>query len=169
MTMTTHALSRRNLYEELVALPESLIGEILDGQLYAHPRPGGRHVLAASNISAEFHGPYQRGRGGPGGWWILLEPEVHFVKDEEVAVPDVAGWRKERMPAIPESHRFTVVPDWICEVLSPSTESIDREIKMPLYARFGVQYLWLAHPKTRSLEAFKLVDGSWISQGCFSG
>jgi len=162
------SLPKATLYEELIALPESLTGEILKGQLYAHPRPTGPHILAASNINAEIHGPYQRGRGGPGGWWILLEPEVHLVLDREVAVPDVAGWRKERLPAIPDSHKFDVVPDWICEVLSPSTASIDREIKMPLYSQYGVRYLWLVDPKQKTLEAYKLAGDVWHNLGVFS-
>lgn len=162
-------LPKQNLYEDLVNLPESLTGEILNGQLYAHPRPSGKHVLVSSNLGIEIGGPYHRGKGGPGGWWILQEPEIHFVLDEQVAVPDVAGWRKERMPTIPDGHKFSIVPNWICEILSTSTESVDREIKQPLYARFGVQYLWLINPKIRVLETFRLVDGDWEVQGRFSG
>ena len=158
-----------NLYNDLIALPESVTGEILNGQLYAHPRPAGKHALAAYTLGLELGGPYYRGRGGPGGWWILQEPEVHFILDAEVAVPDVAGWRKERMPEVPDSHKFTIVPDWICEVLSPSTASVDREIKMPLYARFGVGYLWLVHPKKQTLEAYQLIRGAWSKQGQFAG
>lgn len=163
-----HAL-KKSLYEYLLALPESVTGEILLGQLYAHPRPGGRHILAASSINAEVSGPYQRGRGGPGGWWILVEPEVHLKPDTEVVVPDIAAWRKERLPVVPETHKFTVVPDWICEVLSPSTESVDREIKMPLYASFGVKYLWLVHPIKQTLEAYTLINGSWNLQASLTG
>lgn len=146
-------------YAELMQLPELLTGEILDGQLYTHPRPSGRHILIASNLGMEI--------GGPGGWWILQEPEVHFVLDREVVVPDIAGWRKENLPQIPESHKFTVVPEWICEVFSPSTEGVDREIKMPLYARYGVRYLWFVHPVNKTLDAYKLVNNAWQSQGLF--
>lgn len=160
---------KQRLYQQLMSLPESLTGEILTGQLYANPRPGGKHILAASNIGADLHVAYQRGRGGPGGWWILQEPEVHFLLDEEVSVPDIAGWQRSRMPNIPDGHKFEIVPDWICEILSPSTEGIDREIKKPMYASFGVQYLWLIDPKRKILETFKLVDGDWEVQGHFSG
>lgn len=160
---------KKSLYEYLRALPESVTGEILAGQLYAHPRPGGRHILAASSISAELSGPYQRGRSGPGGWWILVEPEVHLKPDIEVVVPDIVGWRKEHLPVVPESHKFTVVPDWVCEVLSSSTESIDREIKMPLYASFGVSYLWLVHPIKHTLEAYVLEGGKWVLQAHLTG
>ncbi len=106
--------------------------------------------------------------GGPGGWWIFIEPEVHFVRDVEVIVPDLAGWRRERMPYLPEDHRFKVVPDWICEILSPSTASKDREVKMPLYVRYGVQYAWLIDPVKRTLEACRLETGAWIEVGCFA-
>jgi len=156
-----------NLYSELEQLPESLTGEILNGQLYAHPRPGGKHISVATNISIDIGGAYQRGRGGPGGWRILVEPETHLTLDTEVVVPDVAGWRKERLPTVPEGHKFTVVPDWICEIFSPSTETIDKEIKMPLYANYGVKYLWLIHPIKKQLEAFKLAGNEWVSQGNF--
>jgi len=136
---------RRNigLYETLAGLPEGLTGEILDGQIHTQPRPTGRHVHAESVLGMRLGPPYRFGEGGPGGWWILIEPEVHFVRDTEVAVPDLAGWRRERLPSIPEDQRFLVAPDWVCEILSPGSRSKDREIKMPLYARHGVCHAWL--------------------------
>ena len=164
-----HARTRPSLYEQLEALPEGLTGEILDGQLYAQPRPSGPHGLASSSLGYELLGPFQRGRGGPGGWWIIDEPELHFVQDAEVDVPDLAGWRRERMPLLPEGHRYTVVPDWVCEVLSPSSESRDRKVKMPIYARFGVAYTWLVDPLARTLEAYALDTGSWREIGRFAG
>ena len=99
----------------------------------------------------------------------MVEPEVHFVRDTEVVVPDLAGWRRQRMPELPEDHRFEVVPDWMCEILSPATRSIDREIKMPCYARFGVPFLWLIDPEARSLEAYVLEQQAWQSLGQFEG
>ena len=149
------------LYEQLEALPEGLTGELLNGQLHAQPRPTGPHARAETELSIDIGSAYGRGRGGPGGWWIIVEPEVHFITDVEVTVPDLAGWRKERMPQIPEGHRFEVVPDWICEVLSPSSESKDRGIKMPIYARYGVAYAWLVDPTRRTLEAYALDSGEW--------
>lgn len=160
-------LQTPDLYNQLTELPENLTGEILNGQLYTNPRPSGKHVSVATNLSIDIGSPYQRGKGGPGGWRILVEPEVHFVLDTEVVVPDVAGWRKERLPEVPESHKFMVVPDWVCEIYSPSSENIDRKIKMPLYARFGVSYLWMVHPIQQTLEAFKLHNGNWQLQGAF--
>jgi Uma2 family endonuclease len=151
-----------SLYEQLEALPPGLTGEILNGQLHTQPRPAAPHVFTASSLGFELTGPFDRGHGGPGGWWIVQEPELHLLRDIEVDVPDLAGWRKERMPTWPTDHRFTVVPDWVCEILSPSTESKDRDIKMPIYARFGVPFAWLIDPRKHTLEAYALDSaGSW--------
>lgn len=162
---SAHAMGQaahgKTVYEALEALPEGVTGEILHGQLHTQPRPSGPHALAAFNLGGELRDPYTRGRGGPGGWWILIEPELHLIRDAEVLVPDLAGWRRERMPEIPSDQRFGVVPDWICEILSPATRSKDREIKMPIYARYGVAYAWLVDPEARSLEAYELRDGQW--------
>lgn len=152
---------RQTLYEQLEALPERLTGEILNGQLHTEPRPSGRHLRVESALGSKVHRFYDEGDGGPGGWWILVEPEVHLVRDVEVAVPDIGGWRRERMSTPPDDHRFEIIPDWVCEVLSPSSASKDREIKMPLYASYGVAYLWLVDPKRRTLEAYALDDGEW--------
>jgi Uma2 family endonuclease len=156
-----------SLYEQLVALPEGLTGEIISGQLRTQPRPTWAHSLAGSRLGADLEGPYGRGRGGPGGWWIIDEPEVHLVLDTEVVVPDLAGWRRERMPRPPEGHRVQVVPDWVCEILSPSSKSTDREEKMPLYARYGVGYAWLVDPVARTLEAYRLEGDAWAPQGLY--
>jgi Uma2 family endonuclease len=152
---------RPTLYQQLEALPEGLTGEVLNGQLHTQPRPTGPHARAEIELSLDIGGAYGRGRGGPGGWWILAEPEIHFVVDQEVAVPDLAGWRRERMPTIPQGHRFEVVPDWVCEILSPSTASKDRDIKMPLYAEYGVPYAWLVDPTSKTLEACRVQNGEW--------
>lgn len=157
-----NAIPSSSLYERLLTLPENQVGEIIGGRLYAQPRPRGRHVLVAGGLDFELAGPFRYGRGGPGGWWILPEPEIHFVRDTEVAVPDLAGWRRERMPEVPEGHRFEVVPDWLCEILSPGTAKDDRAVKLPLYARFGVAHVWLVDPDEHILEAFALRDGAWV-------
>ena len=156
------------LYEQLEALPEGLTGEILNGQLYAQPRPSGAHVVTVTSLADELVSPFQKGRGGPGGWWIAAEPELHFIRNAEVDVPDLAGWRRRRLPRIPKDHRFTVVPDWVCEVLSPSTESRDRQIKMPIYAHFGVAYAWLIDPQAHTLEAYVLEGDAWREIGRFA-
>lgn len=156
-----------DLYAQLEALPENLTGEIINGQLYAQPRPATPHTLAASELQIDIGSAYRRGRGGPGGWWILVEPEIHFIRDTEVLVPDLAGWRRERLPRLPRDQRIEVVPDWVCEILSPSTARKDRVIKMPVYARYGVAYLWLVDPLAHTLEAFALREGCWTVIGLF--
>ncbi|KOR30255.1 hypothetical protein TI05_14280 [Achromatium sp. WMS3] len=156
-------MNQTNLYAQLEALPANMTGEIIDGSLIAQPRPAGPHCYAGSVLGAGILPPYQQGRGGPGGWWITIEPEVHFVRDIEVTVPDVAGWRKERMTQYPRSHRYEIVPDWVCEIASPSTEATDRTRKMPLYARYGVQYLWLVKPLLKTLEVYQLNNGKWLN------
>jgi Uma2 family endonuclease len=156
-----------SLYEQLLKLPENLAGEIINGRLYTQPRPAGPHALVCSELQIEIGSAYHKGRGGPGGWWILVEPELHFVRDTEVLVPDIAGWRRERMPLIPRDQRFEVVPDWVCEVLSPSTAKKDRVEKMPVYARYGVSSLWLVDPLARTLETYTLENGRWMVHGLY--
>lgn len=155
------ALLKLSLYEQLMALPEHVSGEILNGELYALPRPKGRHALAESALGMRIGPPFRFGEGGPGGWWIINEPEVHFIHDEVVSVPDLAGWRRGRMPSVPEDHRFEVVPDWICEILSPATAKKDRIVKLPIYAQFGVAHVWIVDPVAQTLEAFELRQGRW--------
>jgi Uma2 family endonuclease len=147
-------------FEDLVGLPEHLVGEILDGELHASPRPSASHALAASTLQSDLGTTFQRGRGGPGGWWILSEPELHL--GEDVAVPDLAGWRRDRLPSVPDAPFLTLAPDWVCEVVSPSTERIDRVKKLPLYAREGVRCAWLVNPKTRTLEVFRNEGTRWV-------
>lgn len=146
---------RSELYEEYQRLPPHEHGEIINGTLYVTPRPSPRHANAASALNGELGSPFQRGRGGPGGWWILFEPELQLVEKEPV-VPDLAGWRVERLPELPETAHFAVVPDWVCEVLSKSTERVDREEKLPYYAKHGVRHVWLVDPIDKHLEVYAL-------------
>ncbi|MFL5397964.1 MAG: Uma2 family endonuclease [Myxococcales bacterium] len=147
-------------YADIEALPDHVIGEIVDGDLYVSPRPASRHALAASTLGHELGGPFQRGRGGPGGWWIVDEPELHLAKD--VLVPDLAGWRRERMSIFPDAAFFTLAPDWVCEVLSPSTENLDRVRKMRKYAVAGVKHAWLLDPIRRRLEIYRIHGEHWL-------
>jgi Uma2 family endonuclease len=147
---------KRATYADLVAVPEGKVAEIINGELVVHQRPASPHALSESILGAELIGPFHVGRNGPGGWVILFEPELHLGDD--VLVPDVAGWQRERMPEIPDVVGFTLAPDWLCEVLSPSTKAIDRADKLPIYARERVEHVWLIEPLDRTLEAFKL-DG----------
>ena len=159
---------KTDTYSELLNLPENLVGEIIGGELHTQPRPAGPHASASSVLGMDIGSAFHRGRGGPGGWWIIDEPEIHFVRDVEMLVPDLAGWRRERMPSLPQDHRFEVVPDWICEVLSPSTMKKDRMLKMKVYARHGVAYLWLVDPLAKTLETFALDNGRWTVTGLYT-
>lgn len=161
--MAQPARDRRDvLYEAYLRVPEHRHAEIVNGTLYVMSRPAPRHANASSVLGSELNGAFQRGRGGPGGWWILDEPELQLVPKEPV-VPDLAGWRVERMPELPDSACFTLVPDWICEVLSRSTEAIDRDEKLPYYAQHGVRHVWLLDPIEKRLEVHILDDegGRW--------
>ena len=147
-------------YEDLFDLPENLVGEIINGRLITQPRPAPRHARAYSSLGVKIGGPFDRGKGGPGGWWILDEPELHINGD--ILVPDLAGWRRERMPRLPDTAWFETVPDWVCEVLSASTARDDRAEKMPLYAAMGVKHAWLVDPVLRTLEAYENQQGRWL-------
>lgn len=147
-------------YEDLLRLPEHVVGEIVDGELYASPRPAARHAFAGSSIGADLGSTFGRRRGGRGGWWLLYEPELHLGPD--VLVPDYAGWRRERMPQVPDVPAFTLAPDWICEILSPSTARLDRYRKLPVYARHGVGHAWIVDPALRSLEVYRLHGEHWL-------
>jgi len=154
-------------YEDLVQVPDNMVAELIEGELYASPRPAGPHTLASSALGGILVSAYQFGFGGPGGWWILDEPELHFGSN--VLVPDLAGWRKERMPGIPESHVFDIAPDWVCEVTSPSSGRLDRQKKMPIYAREGVAFAWLVEPKQQLLEVSKLHERQWLQIAVHGG
>ena len=146
-------------YEDLLRVPENMVAELIEGELYASPRPAGPHTNASSALGFFLGPPFQFGRGGPGGWWIHDEPELHFGRN--VLVPDLGGWRRERMPVFPQNHIFDVVPDWICEVISPSSGHLDRLKKMPIYAREGVGYAWLIDPDLQTLEVFRGEADGW--------
>ena len=152
---------RRATYQDVLDAPKHMVAEIIGGELRLSPRPGVPATSVASKLAGELVPPFNNGRGGPGGWIIAFEPELHL--GDEIVVPDLAGWRIERLPMVPEGAFFTVTPDWICEVVSPSSETTDRLEKMPLYASKGVGHAWLVHPRRRSLEAFRLYDGKWLA------
>ena len=152
-------LKKPATYEDLLRVPDHMVAEILDGELYATPRPTLRHAQATTILGAEVITAFHRGRGGPGGWLILFEPELHLGPD--VLVPDLAGWRKSRLPAIPDAPAMTVAPDWVCETISPSTEGIDRGKKLKIYAREDVSHLWLINPASETLEVMALTAGRW--------
>ncbi len=157
--MLNQAIKPAN-YQDIIDLPENMVGEILNGQLETHPRPAPKHALASSSVGDELVSPFQKGKGGPGGWWILDEPECHI--GGHIMVPDLAGWKKQRMPSLPDIAWFEVVPDWICEILSPSTARVDRIVKMPIYADLGVKFIWLIDPNLQTLEAYQRQETHWL-------
>ncbi|KFA91725.1 Uma2 family endonuclease [Archangium violaceum] len=158
---------RKATYEDLETVPPNCVGEIVDGELYVSPRPASPHARAAYRLGTWLGGPFDQGQDGPGGWVILVEPELHLGDD--ALVPDLAGWRRERMPEMPHTAAFTLAPDWVCEVLSPSTAVLDREKKMKAYAREGVSHLWLVDPLQQELEVYRLERRRWSRQGHWSG
>lgn len=156
-----------NPYLELEQLPESVIGEVLNGTLITSPRPAPRHIRSASVLGSTLFEPFDRGKGGPGGWWILIEPEIRLNND--VLVPDLAGWRREKVPVIPtEKAYFDIAPNWVCEILSNSTARIDRVIKMPIYAREKIDFVWLIDPERRTLEVYSRSENFWTQIQVFA-
>lgn len=149
-------------YEDLLQLPEHRVGEIIDGVLHSQPRPAVRHARSASKLGARLDTYDDDVSGGDrGGWWILDEPELHLGK--HVLVPDLAGWRRERLAVLPDAAWIELAPDWICEVLSPGTARIDRGPKLRIYAEHGVRHAWLLDPVVRSLEVFERdAQGRWV-------
>jgi len=156
----TQPAKRPATYADVVALPEHVIGEIIDGELVVSPRPSPRHAAAASNLSGILVPPFRFGDGGPGGWRILFEPEIHL--GDNIVVPDVAGWRLERLPEVPDAAYFTLPPDWLCEVLPPATARLDRTKKLPIYARAAIPHVWLVDPGARTLEVYRVDSGKWL-------
>ena len=150
----------RATYQDVLDAPAHRVAEIVDGTLHTHPRPAMPHARASSGLEVKIGGPFDYDSDGPGGWWIIFEPELHLGDD--ILVPDLAGWRRERMPEYPETAYVTLAPDWVCEVLSASTRKHDLCGKRPIYAREGVAHLWLVDPVDRTLEAFELRDGQWV-------
>jgi Uma2 family endonuclease len=161
---------RRATYEDLREVPDTMVAELIDGELIATPRPASPHARAATALGADLFGPFDRPPGdpaGPGGWWLLFEPELHLAAD--VVVPDVAGWRRSRLPVLPDVAAFEIAPDWVCEVVSAATATVDRARKMHLYARERVGHLWIVDPVLRTLEVYRLEAGRWIVASTHGG
>jgi len=156
-------------YEDIEALPVGWVGEIVADELYASPQPALGHLRAATVLVALLAPFFEMGRSSPGGWWFLKKPELHFGPN--VVVPDLAGWRRERVPEPkdPETPWLTVAPDWLCEILSPTTRTLDRVRKMPLYHREGVEHAWLIDPVRRTLEVYRHTRAGWKRTGLYGG
>jgi Uma2 family endonuclease len=162
----TETAKKKATYADLESVPEHLVAEIVDGELLTHPRPSPRHGATASALGAELTGPFQKGDNGPGGWVFFVEPEVSF--GPHLLVPDIAGWKRERLPSYPDTNYFTISPDWVCEVLSGSTEKRDRTVKSRVYAEAQVPHMWLIDPRLQILEAFELNEGRWVKVGAWN-
>jgi len=165
--MADPAAKRRATYQDVLDAPEHLVAEIIGGELRLSPRPGGPATSVASNLGGELIPRFNSGRGGPGGWILLFEPELHL--GDEILVPDLAGWKLDRLPVVPAGAAFTVTPNWVCEVASPSSVYTDRYDKLPIYAAAGVEHAWLVNPTYRSIEAFRLYDGKWLAVSSHNG
>ena len=152
--------SPRATYQDVLDAPPDKVAEVVDGALYIFHRPAFPHARASSVLGRYIGTPFDDGLGGPGGWWIIDEPQLHL--GEDIVVPDLAGWRRERMPVFPDTAYTTLAPDWVCEVLSPSTRKLDLGGKSAVYARAGVGYIWFVDPIAHSLEANVLRDGKWV-------
>lgn len=159
--------ARKNAtYDDLFDIPENKTGEIINGELIVTPRPSRNHVFTATALGGQVTPPYQFGRGaGPGGWIILIEPEVKLGAD--ILVPDLAGWKTKRFPEGEDHNWISVPPDWVCEILSPSTLRVDKIKKMPIYSRGGVLHLWLIDPGARTLDVYRLESGNWLVAGAY--
>ncbi len=166
---TVDRARKRATYEDLLKVPESMVAEIIDGDLYATPRPASPHAVAESVIGGDLSGMFHRpgGKGGPGGWWILIEPGIHLAKD--VLVPDIAGWRRERLPKLEAVPFFSLPPDWVCEIVSPTTAGIDRVKKMRIYARESVTSFWLVDPILKTVESYRLEGDRWVVASTHAG
>ncbi len=147
-------------YQDVLDAPENMVAEIIYGKLNIHPHPAFQYTRARSVLGSKIGGPFDYDDEGPRGWAILNKPEVHI--DGNIVVPDLTGWRRERMPVMPEVPYFTLAPDWICEVLSPSTMRHDRVEKRQIYADAKVTYLWHIDPDAKTLEAYELSGDSWL-------
>lgn len=157
----------RATYQDVLDAPEHVVAEIVDGELHVSPRPAGPHSVVSAALGYQLGPPFHHGHGGPGGWIVLVEPELHLGAD--IVVPDLGGWRRERMASVTHDAYFTLAPDWICEVLSRSTERLDRTAKLAVYAEAGVRHAWLVHPLWRTLEVLRLHDGKWLSLATHAG
>ena len=155
-------------FEDLDALQPGIVGEIIEGVLYTMTKPRALHQRTTTRIGSGVGDPFDMGRGGPGGWWIIAEPGIELPNNTKEISPDVAGWRRERMPELPVDEPIRVVPDWVCEILSKHTQRHDQLVKMPYYARVGVAYAWLVDLEARVLTAYRLESGAWRMIGTYS-
>lgn len=157
---------KRPTLADLEALPPGIKGEIIEGVLYTMTRPRAAHQDVCASVAEALRAPFHHERGGPGGWWILPEPGIELPNTPEIS-PDVAGWKRTTMPSLPKDEAIKIVPDWVCEILSPSTRRHDLLIKRPYYAKIGVQHHWVIDLEAKTLSASRNDKGQWVEIGAF--
>lgn len=164
-------VKRRATYEDVLAAPEHMTAQVIDGELHLHPRPARRHLRSASALGATLFGAFDAGGSGPGGWVIIHEPELHLGSPPDILVPDLGGWREERYPGgdAEDAPFFEVAPDWVAEILSESTARVDRVRKLPIYAREKVPHVWLVDPRDRTVEVFRLGPEGYVLATTWGG
>lgn len=162
----TEPARKRATYDDLYTIPKNMVGEIIDGDIVASPRPSRKHGYSASIIGNELGPPYNMGRGGPGGWIIIGEPEISF--GDNILVPDLAGWKKERFPESEDHNWISISPDWVCEIISQGSIRIDRVEKMGIYVQHMVSYFWIIDPSNKTFEALKNEAGRWLIIGTYA-
>lgn len=165
----TEAARKRATYEDVLAADSRQVAEVVDGILYTQPRPSLLHAQVTTELTSSLNPPFRHGRGGPGGWIFLVEPELHLGLEPDILVPDLAAWRTSRMPKVPAEPYLALAPDWVAEVLSPSTARIDRGVKLPVYAREGVGHAWLLDPAAQTVEVLRLDGTGYRLVGTWGG
>ena len=164
---------RPEVVEGYLHAPAHQVAEVLDGALHLLPRPRRAHARGSARLGMILGGPFDLGVGGPGGWVLLDEPELHLGAGPDIVVPDLAGWRRERVPdgfwGEDEPAAIALAPDWVCEVLSPRTERTDRGVKRRIFRREGVGHYWLLSPTLRTLEVYRLEAGRWVEVDTWEG
>lgn len=165
------AARRRATYEDVLAAPEHVTAQVIDGELYLHPRPARRHLRSSSALGARLYGAFDDGASGPGGWVIIDEPELHLGPEPDIVVPDLGGWREEHYPGDVDDDDpfFTRAPDWVAEILSPSTARLDRTKKIAVYARERVAHVWRVDPRDRTVEVLRLGSEGYVIAQTWAG
>ncbi|MEY4544369.1 MAG: hypothetical protein RL685_564 [Pseudomonadota bacterium] len=160
--------ARLATFEDLLRLPEGVRAEVLEGQVITSPAPLPKHSKAQRALGSFVGGPFDDddGHGGPGGWWIFVEVDVQLGL-HDIVRPDLAGWRRERLLNPGDQRPILVAPDWVCEVLSPSTAVHDRIIKRNLYVLAGIGHYWIVDVDARTLEVFQRQDERWLLVGTY--
>lgn len=158
---TRHDSTRPATTADLLALPDRPRHEVIAGNLVQKLLPSPRHGFRQGEFLMEVGGPYQRGRGGPGGWWFGSEITCGLTATDTF-LPDIAGWRRDNLPAPPEGPVCRVRPDWVCEILSPSDPGRDLRDKLAGYHRGGVPHYWIVDPERDLLTVHRWAEEAYL-------